>query len=84
MTRYRDFLRTILISLLIGGAAGGLIVSAIAVAAYGEQQEGRRMKEQESVIKTRIGDLQYEAGYPTKATSEKLYDEMDFQRATQA
>lgn len=34
-------------------------------------------------VNTRIGELNYEAGYPTKATSEKLYDEMDFQRATQ-
>ena len=35
-------------------------------------------------IETRIGKLQYETGYPTKETVEKLYDEMDFQRACQA
>jgi hypothetical protein len=35
-------------------------------------------------IKTQIGDLNYEVGYPTKETSQKLYDEMDFQRACQA
>lgn len=34
--------------------------------------------------KTAIGDLSYEAGYPTQATGERLYDEMDPQRATQA
>jgi hypothetical protein len=33
---------------------------------------------------TRIGELKYEAGFPTKETVEKLYDEMDFQRASQA
>jgi hypothetical protein len=35
-------------------------------------------------VDTRIGKLDLEAGYPSKATAEKLYDEMDFQRATQA
>jgi hypothetical protein len=35
-------------------------------------------------IDTRIGKLKLQNGYPSKATVEKLYDEMDFQRATQA
>lgn len=35
-------------------------------------------------IETRIGTLEHELGLPTKATSQKLFDEMDFQRATQA
>lgn len=35
-------------------------------------------------IDTRIGELKYENGYPTKETSQKLYDEMDLQRASQA
>ena len=35
-------------------------------------------------IKTRIGELNYEAGFPTKDTSQKLYDEIDFPRACQA
>ena len=35
-------------------------------------------------IDTRIGKLELQAGYPSKASIEKLYDEMDFQRATQA
>src|SRR6516165_11637374 len=35
-------------------------------------------------IDTRIGRLELENGYPTGATAEKLFDEMDFQRATQA
>jgi len=33
---------------------------------------------------SRIGALTFERGYPTAETAQKLYDEMDFQRATQA
>jgi hypothetical protein len=35
-------------------------------------------------VDTRIGKIELEAGYPSKASAEKLFDEMDFQRATQA
>lgn len=35
-------------------------------------------------IDTRVGELKYENGYPTQETSQKLYDEMDLQRASQA
>lgn len=35
-------------------------------------------------IDTRIGKLTFESGYPSKETVQKLYDEMDFQRAAQA
>ncbi len=37
-----------------------------------------------SRIETRIGILEYEAGYPTRETVNKLYDETDFQRAVLA
>ena len=33
---------------------------------------------------TRIGELSFESGYPTAESVQKLYDEMDFQRACQA
>jgi hypothetical protein len=33
---------------------------------------------------TRIGKLTFESGYPSNETVQKLYDEMDFQRACQA
>jgi hypothetical protein len=33
---------------------------------------------------TRIGKLTFESGYPSRETTSKLYDEMDFQRACQA
>src|SRR5262245_34347392 len=39
---------------------------------------------QAQTVDTRIGKLELQAGYPSKATAEKLFDEMDFQRATQA
>ena len=35
-------------------------------------------------IKTRLGTLTYEAGYPTKDTADKLYDEIEYQRAVLA
>jgi hypothetical protein len=36
------------------------------------------------IKRTRIGDLRYEAGFPTAETAKKLYDELDFQRAVLA
>jgi hypothetical protein len=35
-------------------------------------------------VKTRIGPLDYVAGYPTADTAQKPYDELDFHRAVQA
>ena len=35
-------------------------------------------------IDTRVGELTFENGYPSRESVEKLFDEMDFQRATQA
>ena len=35
-------------------------------------------------MNTRIGELQFTSGYPTEKTVQKLYDELDFQRAVQA
>jgi hypothetical protein len=37
-----------------------------------------------SVVDSRIGELEFTSGYPTEATVDKLYDELDFQRAVQA
>lgn len=39
---------------------------------------------EDKTVNTRIGPLTFESGYPSKATVQKLYDEMDFQRASQA
>ncbi len=35
-------------------------------------------------VKTRLGTLKFFDGFPDKATIEKLYDNLDFQRAVQA
>src|SRR5262245_27339587 len=35
-------------------------------------------------VDTRVGKIELQAGYPSEASVEKLFDEMDFQRATQA
>ena len=37
----------------------------------------------EGSVPTRIGTLEFENGFPSDATVEKLYEEMDFQRAVQ-
>jgi hypothetical protein len=39
---------------------------------------------QAEIVDTRLGKLDLQAGYPSKATADRLFDEMDFQRATQA
>lgn len=38
----------------------------------------------EGAVETRVGTLEFVNGYPTDDTIDKLYDEMDFQRAVQA
>ena len=58
-------------SLIVAGALLGALASGTAP---GSAQ----------TIDPRIGELKYENGYPTRETSQKLYDEMDFQRACQA
>lgn len=35
-------------------------------------------------VETRLGTLNFFDGFPDKATAEKLYDNLDFQRAVQA
>ena len=35
-------------------------------------------------VKTRIGDLKVERGFPTEETKHKVFDEIDYQRAVQA
>lgn len=37
-----------------------------------------------ATVPTRIGDLAFQSGYPSAETVDKLYDEIDFQRACQA
>ena len=35
-------------------------------------------------VKTRLGDLKFEKGFPTEETKRKVFDEIDYQRAVQA
>ena len=44
----------------------------------------QREAQSQEAIDTRIGKLTFESGYPSQQTVNKLYDEMDFQRACQA
>ncbi len=38
----------------------------------------------QETVDTRIGGIDLMSGYPTARSTEKLYDELDFQRAVQA
>jgi hypothetical protein len=52
------------------------LVSALVVtSAYAETPDS---------VKTRIGDLTFERGFPTEETKRKVFDEIDYQRAVQA
>lgn len=35
-------------------------------------------------VKTRLGDLKFERGFPTEEAKQKVFDEIDYQRAVQA
>ena len=35
-------------------------------------------------VKTRLGDLKFERGFPTEETKREVFDEIDYQRAVQA
>lgn len=63
-----------------------VIVVAVAAQVRGQTSEtqSRQPLPTTGTAESRIGSLAFEGGYPTDATVSKLYDEMDFQRATQA
>lgn len=69
-----------------------VILALVVIAAIITQSCNQATTEQTSsdpnTIQTRIGELKFthdfENGYPTDETVQKLYDEMDFQRACQA
>jgi hypothetical protein len=62
-------------------AVASLLLCSAAVPA--SAQEANPFKG-DTTVSTRIGDLTFESGYPSDETVQKLYDEMDFQRASQA
>lgn len=59
------------------GSLPCVAIAALAVVALGA------LPAKAQTVDTRIGPMQLENGYPSKESVEKLYDEMDFQRATQ-
>ncbi len=51
----------------------------------GAKQTSKDFKPAPDKIKTNFGELKFEGGaFPTDASMQKFYDEMDLQRATQA
>ena len=58
----------------------------IAVNGFDQKKEPEKKSERalEGVVQTRIGKLEFINGYPSDNTVEKLYNELDFQRACQA
>jgi hypothetical protein len=60
-----------------------LCVSCCTCAVIAQQVRAPKSAAQETKD-TRIGKLSFESGYPSQETVQKLYDEMDFQRACQA
>jgi hypothetical protein len=74
MLTRRDTLSLLPAGLSIAGGPTSTTVSAVETASASELP----------VRRTRIGELRYEAGFPTAETVKKLYDELDFQRAVLA
>jgi hypothetical protein len=58
--------------------------SAVAILTGATLAQESNPFEGDKTVSTRIGDLTFESGYPSAETVQKLYDEMDFQRASQA
>ena len=51
---------------------------------YPFEKAGGKKRFPDGALRTRVGDLHFHNGYPAQATAEKLYDEIDFQRACQS
>ncbi|MGB6930565.1 MAG: DUF1254 domain-containing protein, partial [Syntrophobacteria bacterium] len=79
--------------------ASGLMAVALAVPVHaetsaqtqnlfknpGKKQTNKDFKPAPDKIKTNFGTLKFDLeAYPTEETTQKIYDEMDLQRATQA
>ena len=57
--------------------------SIFELAATEAPQSGKDFKPAPEKIRTRFGNLEFPNGYPTETTVQKVYDELDLQRATQ-
>ena len=58
-------------------AFSSVTLAALVVASVGA------LSAEAQTVDTRLGPMQLENGYPSREAIEKLYDEMEFQRATQ-
>lgn len=65
---------------LAGGLSLTLMVSMLSMSSAWAQPAATMQKSKD----TRIGRIELDKGFPTKAAVTKLYDELDFQRASQA
>jgi hypothetical protein len=70
--------------IIIGFIAVSLLAMSIASFAGTKQPVKKTNRALEGTVQTRIGQLKFISGYPSDATIDKLYNEMDFQRAVQA
>lgn len=72
------------------GKTSALVIAAIEILVFScnspqriGQSASNNAADSADVIQSRIGDLNFRLGVPTKETVIKLYDEMDFQRTVQ-
>jgi hypothetical protein len=70
-----------LLTLICVLALIGMSTTSFAAMKKAEKKASRGL---EGTVQTRIGELQFDMGYPTDATIDKLFNELDFQRAVQA
>ena len=65
-------------------ASGATITPNIFELAVAEdQQSDKNFKPAPEKMTTRFGNLEFPGGYPTEETVQKVFDELDLQRATQ-
>ena len=83
-------------SLLLKSTAAGLLAAMLSSTAMAQQSQGffdmagsepnyapGEFKPAPETIETRYGTLEFPGGYPTEETTQKVYNEIDLQRATQ-
>ena len=70
-----------MIGLMIAMALLAMSIASFAETKQPGKKNGRAL---EGTVQTRIGKLEFINGYPSNKTIDKLYNEMDFQRAVQA
>src|SRR5688572_15681836 len=66
--------------LITAALAGALALTS----GCAQQSDAPASAQTPDTVKTRLGNLKFERGYPTEETAKKLFDEMDYQRAVQA